>query len=93
MCIRDRAAQHGLHAMYAQRELVEAGGLMAYGPNYLDMFQRAAAFVVKILDGAPPGNLPIDQPRRFRYVINHQTARDIGFTVPRGLLAHLDEVI
>ncbi|MDP8922798.1 MAG: ABC transporter substrate-binding protein [Chloroflexota bacterium] len=87
------AAQYRLPAMYAQRELAEAGGLMAYSPNYRDMFQRAAGFVVKILDGVPPGILPIDRARRFSLVLNRQAARDLNFTVPRGLLAQLDEIL
>jgi putative ABC transport system substrate-binding protein len=79
--------------MYIQRELVEAGGLISFGPNYQDLFRRAADHVDKILRGAKPADLPVEQPTKFDLVINLITARAIGVTVPPTLLTRADEVI
>jgi len=87
------AIENKLPSAYTFREYIEAGGLLAYTPNYKDLFRRAASYVDKILKGAKPGELPIQQPRGFHLFINVKTARALGLTVPRGLLAGADEVI
>jgi putative ABC transport system substrate-binding protein len=87
------AIENKLPSVYSLREHVEAGGLIAYTPNYDDLFRRAARYMDKILKGIKPGELPIEQPTKFHLVINPNTARALGLTVPPTLLARADEVI
>jgi putative ABC transport system substrate-binding protein len=87
------AGRSRLPAMYGVREYAEAGGLMAYGANLSDMHRLGASFVDKILKGARPGNLPVEQPTKFELVINLKTAKALGLTIPPSLLGRADEVI
>jgi putative ABC transport system substrate-binding protein len=87
------AATYRLPTMYEAREFVEDGGLISFGPNITDLTRRAAAFVVKILNGAKAADLPIEQPTKFELVINLKTAKALGLDVPPTLLARADEVI
>jgi putative ABC transport system substrate-binding protein len=82
-----------LPTMYNVREFVEAGGLMSYGPNFLDLYRRAADFVDKILRGAKPGDIPVEQPTKFDLVVNLTTAKALGLTIPESFLLRADEVI
>ena len=79
--------------MHVVRELVEAGGLMSYGPNFADLFRRAADYVDKILRGTKPGEIPVEQPTKFNLVINLTTAKALGLTIPESFLLRADEVI
>jgi putative ABC transport system substrate-binding protein len=87
------ASASGLPAIYGFRTWVDAGGLMSYGPNFPDLFHRAAAYVDRILKGAKPGDLPIEQPTKFDLVINLKTAKALGLTIPQSLLLRADEII
>jgi len=89
----DLAARHRLPTMFSFRSYVDAGGLMSYGPNVADLFRRAATFVDKILKGAKPVDLPVEQPTKFELVINLKTAKALGLTIPQSLLQRADQVI
>jgi putative ABC transport system substrate-binding protein len=91
--ISDLAIKHRLPSIHGVSEYVEVGGLFSYGPSYSDLFRRAAVYVDKILKGARPGDLPIEQPTRFELIINLRTARALGVTIPRPILLRADRVI
>ena len=91
--INTLAAGARLPTLHATREFAEAGGLMSYGVNYVDMFRRAGDYVDKILRGTKPADIPVEQPTKFELVINLTTAKALGLTVPPTLLARADEVI
>jgi putative ABC transport system substrate-binding protein len=82
-----------LPTVHGSRDYVEAGGLMSYGPNFSDLFRRAADYVAKILRGAKPGEIPIEQPTKFDLAINLTTAKVLGLTIPESFLLRADEVI
>jgi putative ABC transport system substrate-binding protein len=87
------AAQHRLPAMYPDRGDVEAGGLMAYAVDDLETARRLAAYVDRILKGANPGDLPVEQPTGFKLILNTKTAKALGLTIPPTFLLQVDEVI
>jgi putative tryptophan/tyrosine transport system substrate-binding protein len=97
MAARQRIAElglrHRLPTFFSWRDHVEVGGLMSYGPDLSDLFRRAAIYVDKILKGAKPADLPVEQPTKFELVINLKTAKSLGLTIPPSLLARADQVI
>jgi len=91
--IVERAATHRLPAVYETEGFVQAGGLLSYGPSLVEMYRRAATYVDKILKGAKPGSLPVEQPDKYELVINRKTARTLGLTIPRALMVRADRLI
>jgi putative ABC transport system substrate-binding protein len=91
--IADLTARTHLPHISAHREVPEAGGLMSYGPNLLQLYQRVGRCVANILAGANPADLPIEQPTKFDLVINLKTAKALGLTIPTAVLARADEII
>ena len=87
------AVQHRLPTFYEHREFSEMGGLASYGPDYAEIYRRAAAYVDKILKGAKPADLPVEQPATFDFVINLRTARELGLTIPESVLQQATELI
>jgi len=87
------AAKKRLPAIYTSSTYVNAGGLMSYAPNELENYRRAAIYVDKILKGAKPGDLPVEQPTKFEFIINIKAAKQIGLTIPPNVLARADRVI
>jgi putative ABC transport system substrate-binding protein len=91
--IAELAVKSRLPVIHSNTEYVDAGGLMTYGPNYPDLYRRAATYVDKILKGAKPGDIPVEQPTKFEFVINLKAAKLIGLTIPPNVLARADRVI
>jgi putative ABC transport system substrate-binding protein len=91
--IAELAIKSRLPAIYERREYVEAGGLMSYGVSITDLDRRAATYVDKILKGAKPADLPVEQPKKFEFIINLKAAKQIGLTIPPNVLARADKVI
>jgi putative ABC transport system substrate-binding protein len=91
--LSDLALKSALPSMSTQSQWVEAGGLMSYAPSFPDLWRRAATYVDKILRGAKPGDLPIEQPAKFELVINLRTARELGISLPQSMLQRADGVI
>jgi putative ABC transport system substrate-binding protein len=91
--IVELAARHRLPAVYEHRQFTEAGGLISYGPNISTIYRRAAVYVDKILKGAKPADLPVEQATKFELVINLKTAKALGLTIPPSLLQRADQVL
>ena len=91
--ILDFVTKNRLPAIFGAPETVEAGGLMSYGANILDLYRRAAIYVDKILKGTKPADLPVEQPTKFEFVVNLKTAKQIGLTIPQSVLFRADKVI
>jgi len=91
--LAELAVTYGLPGIYEAKLYVEAGGLMSYGPSFPELYRRSASYVDRILKGAKPGELPIEQPTKFEFVINLKTAKALGLTIPPSVLARADQVI
>jgi putative ABC transport system substrate-binding protein len=91
--IVELASEYRLPAIYFSKEYVDEGGLMSYGVDFDDLFRRAAVYVDKILKGAKPGDLPIEQPTKFEFVVNLKAANQIGLTIPPRVLERANKVI
>ena len=91
--ITEFALRSRIPAIYQQRNWVDAGGLMSYGPSNADEYRRLASYVHRIFQGARPGDLPVEQPTKFELVINMKTAKALGLTIPQSLLLRADEVV
>jgi ABC-type uncharacterized transport system substrate-binding protein len=91
--IVDFASKHKLPTIFHSKDFVEAGGLMAYGANFVDLYRRAAYLVDRILKGTKPADLPVEQPTKFEFIVNLKTAKQIGLTIPPNVLARADRVI
>src|SRR5207248_4552454 len=91
--VAEQAAKSRVPAMYDLRQYVDAGGLISYGANINQIWRQAAGFVDKILKGAKPGDLPVEQPTKFELIINLKTAKALGLTIPSSLLLRADELI
>ena len=91
--VLDFAAKNVLPAMYPANEFVEGGGLMSYAPSYTDLWRRAADFVDKILKGSKPADIPVEQPKKFEFIVNLKAAKEIGLTVSPNVVARADKVI
>jgi putative ABC transport system substrate-binding protein len=91
--IVELAAKHRLPAMYIEEEFVLGGGLMSYATSIPELYRRAATYVDKILKGAKPADLPVEQPKKFEFIINLKAAKQIGLTIPPNVLARADKVI
>jgi len=91
--LAELALRHRMPTMFEEWRFIEAGGLMAYGPSYPEIFRSAARYVDKILKGAKPSDLPIEQPTKFELVINMKTAKALGLTIPQSIRVRADEII
>jgi ABC-type uncharacterized transport system substrate-binding protein len=91
--LADLAAKNRLPSIHGVRENVEAGGLLSYGPDLTDLYRRAVSYVNRILQGAKPADLPVEQPTKFEFIINLNTAKQIGIIIPPNVLARADKVI
>jgi putative ABC transport system substrate-binding protein len=91
--IADLAIKNRLPMIFPQNEFVEDGGLMSYAPHYADLFRRAATYVDKILKGTKPADLPVEQPKKFEFIVNLKAAKQIGLTIPPNVLARADRVV
>jgi putative ABC transport system substrate-binding protein len=91
--IIELAIKNRVPSIHLQEEYANAGGLVSYGPSYTSLFHRAATYVDKILKGAKPGDLPVEQPIKFELIFNLKTAKQIGLTIPPNVLARADRVV